>query len=67
MSFGLCNAPATFQMCMLSISVVMVEGFMEVFMDDFSMVGDNFDQCMGHLEKVLYGYVEINLVLNWEN
>lgn len=67
MPFELCNALATLQRCMLSISAVMVEGFMEVFMDDFSMVGDNFDQCMGHLEKVLHGCVETNVVLNWEN
>ncbi|GKB67740.1 reverse transcriptase domain-containing protein, partial [Tanacetum coccineum] len=36
MSFGLCNAPATFQRCMTSIFHDMVEYFMEVFIDDFS-------------------------------
>ncbi|GKD90403.1 reverse transcriptase domain-containing protein [Tanacetum coccineum] len=36
MSFGLCNAPATFQRCMTTIFHDMVEDFMEVFMDDFS-------------------------------
>ena len=35
MSFGLCNAPASFQRCMVSIFSDMVEKIMEVFMDDF--------------------------------
>ncbi|GJW28131.1 reverse transcriptase domain-containing protein [Tanacetum coccineum] len=39
MSFGLCNAPTTFQRCMTVIFHDMVEDFMEVFMDDFSVFG----------------------------
>ncbi|XP_070025713.1 uncharacterized protein [Nicotiana sylvestris] len=39
MLFGLCNAPTTFQRCMLAIFTDMVEDIMEVFMDDFSMEG----------------------------
>nr|GEU83252.1 reverse transcriptase domain-containing protein [Tanacetum cinerariifolium] len=35
MPFGLCNAPGTFQRCMLAIFHDMVEKMMEVFMDDF--------------------------------
>nr|GEX71424.1 reverse transcriptase domain-containing protein [Tanacetum cinerariifolium] len=35
MPFGLCNAPGTFQRCMLAIFHDMVEKTMEVFMDDF--------------------------------
>ena len=53
MSFGLCNAPATFQRCMFSIFSDMVEQFFEVFMDDFSVFGDSFDQCLHHLTLVL--------------
>ncbi|GJY91226.1 reverse transcriptase domain-containing protein [Tanacetum coccineum] len=34
MSFGLCNAPSTFQRCMTAIFHDMVKDFMEVFMDD---------------------------------
>ncbi|XP_070018316.1 uncharacterized protein [Nicotiana sylvestris] len=37
MPFGLCNAPATFQRCMMAIFTDMVHDIMEVFMDDFSM------------------------------
>nr|GEW21297.1 reverse transcriptase domain-containing protein [Tanacetum cinerariifolium] len=37
--FGLCNAPATFQRCMTEIFHDMVERFMEIFMDDFSVFG----------------------------
>nr|GEZ98620.1 reverse transcriptase domain-containing protein [Tanacetum cinerariifolium] len=36
MPFGLCNAPGTFQMCMLAVFHDMVEKTMEVFMDKFS-------------------------------
>nr|XP_033513044.1 uncharacterized protein K02A2.6-like [Nicotiana tomentosiformis] len=36
MPFDLCNAPATFQRCMMAIFTDMVEIFVEVFMDDFS-------------------------------
>ncbi|GKA16198.1 putative reverse transcriptase domain-containing protein [Tanacetum coccineum] len=35
MPFGLCNAPATFQRCMIAIFQDMLETSMEVFMDDF--------------------------------
>ena len=42
MSFGLCNAPATFQKCMMSIFFDMVENTTEVFMIDFSVVGESF-------------------------
>ncbi|KAH9773330.1 hypothetical protein KPL71_013298 [Citrus sinensis] len=66
MPFGLCNAPATFQRCMLSIFSDMVERFLEVFMDDFSVFGDSFDQCLHHLTLVLQRCTEKNLVLNWE-
>ncbi|KAJ8775219.1 hypothetical protein K2173_020223 [Erythroxylum novogranatense] len=43
MPFGLCNAPATFQRCMMAIFSDMVENGLEVFMDDFSVHGDSFD------------------------
>jgi len=66
MPFGLCNAPATFQRCMLAIFSDMVEKSIEVFMDDFSIFGPSFDSCLRNLEMVLQRCVETNLVLNWE-
>ncbi|XP_075076478.1 uncharacterized protein LOC142163123 [Nicotiana tabacum] len=66
MPFGLCNAPTTFQRCMMSIFTDMVEDIMEVFMDDFSVVGNSFDECLINLTCVLKRCIETNLVLNWE-
>jgi hypothetical protein len=66
MPFGLCNAPVTFQRCMMSIFSDMVENFIEVFMDDLSVFGDSFDDCFDHLKLVLAKCVEKGLVLNWE-
>ncbi|RVW61769.1 Transposon Ty3-I Gag-Pol polyprotein [Vitis vinifera] len=66
MSFGLCNAPATFQKCMLSIFSDMVERIMEVFMDDITIYGSAFDECLVNLEVVLNRCIEKDLVLNWE-
>ncbi|GJR64112.1 reverse transcriptase domain-containing protein [Tanacetum coccineum] len=51
MPFGLCNAPGTFQRCMMAIFHDMIEKIMEVFMDDFSGFGDSFDSCLSNLEK----------------
>ena len=64
MPFGLCNAPATFQRCMMSIFSDMLERLIEVFMDDFSVFGSSFDSCLDHLEFVLRRCEECNLVLN---
>jgi hypothetical protein len=66
MPFGLCNAPATFQRYMMSIFSDMEEKFIEVFMDDFSVFGSNFHECLHHLKSVLKRCEEYNLVLNWE-
>ncbi|KAL4368692.1 hypothetical protein GQ457_05G026020 [Hibiscus cannabinus] len=66
MPFGLCNAPATFQHCMTAIFSNLNEDCLEIFMDDFSTFGNNFDNCLSNLEKVLKRFKETNLVLNWE-
>ncbi|KAL4318092.1 hypothetical protein GQ457_18G009300 [Hibiscus cannabinus] len=65
MPFGLCNAPATFQRCMTAIFPNLNEDCLEIFMD-FSTFGENFDNCLSNLEKVLIKCKETNLVLNWE-
>ncbi|CAN6542038.1 unnamed protein product [Malus baccata var. baccata] len=66
MPFGLCNAPATFQRCMMSIFSDYVEKIIEVFMNDFSVFGYSFDGCLHNLSLILKRCVETKLVLNWE-
>ncbi|GJR18546.1 reverse transcriptase domain-containing protein [Tanacetum coccineum] len=66
MPFGLCNAPGTFQRCMLAIFHDMVEKTMEVFMDDFSVFGNSFENCLSRLDKMLKRCEDTNLCLNWE-
>nr|GEX59175.1 reverse transcriptase domain-containing protein [Tanacetum cinerariifolium] len=53
MPFGLCNAPGTFQRCMMAIFHDMIEKTMEVFMDDFLVFRNSFQACL-------------SLCLNWE-
>ena len=66
MPFGLCNAPATFQRCMMAIFSDFCEKICEVFMDHFSVYGSSFDDCLSNLDRVLQRCEETNLVLNWE-
>nr|GEW79618.1 DNA-directed DNA polymerase [Tanacetum cinerariifolium] len=66
MPIGLCNAPGTFQRCMMSIFHDMIEKTMEVSMDDFSVFEDSFSSCLTNLDKMLNRCEETNLVLNWE-
>src|SRR4051812_43188503 len=66
MPFGLCNAPATFQRCMMAIFSDFCEKICEVFMDDFSVYGSSFDDFLSNLDRVLQRCEETNLVLNWE-
>nr|GFD30224.1 reverse transcriptase domain-containing protein [Tanacetum cinerariifolium] len=66
MPFGLCNAPETFQRCMIAVFHDMLETSMEVFMDDFSVFGDSFDSCLTNLEQMLIRCKQAHLVLNWE-
>ncbi|KAG9458839.1 hypothetical protein H6P81_003347 [Aristolochia fimbriata] len=66
MPFGLCNAPTTFQRCMMALFHDMIEKMMEIFMDSFTIYGLTFETCLQHLELVLKRCEEKNLVLNWE-
>nr|GEV73710.1 reverse transcriptase domain-containing protein [Tanacetum cinerariifolium] len=66
MPFGLCNAPGTFQRCMLAIFHDMVEKTMEVFIDDFSVLGNSFENYLSRLDKMLQRCEDTNLSLNWE-
>nr|GEV28083.1 reverse transcriptase domain-containing protein [Tanacetum cinerariifolium] len=53
MPFGLCNAPGTFQRCIMAIFHDMIEKTMEVFMDDFLVFGDSFSSCLFLLDSML--------------
>ncbi|RVW58821.1 putative mitochondrial protein [Vitis vinifera] len=44
----------------------MVERIMEVFMDDITVYGGTFEECLVNLEAVLHRCIEKDLVLNWE-
>ena len=66
MPFGLFNAPGTFQICMMTIFSNNVEKSIKVFMDDFSVIGSTFDDCLHNMTLVLKRCMETNLVLNWE-
>nr|GEX12895.1 reverse transcriptase domain-containing protein [Tanacetum cinerariifolium] len=64
--FGLCNAPGTFQRCMMAIFHDMIKKTMEVFMFGFSIFGNSFQSCLSYLERMLKRCVNTNQCLNWE-
>ena len=66
MPFGLCNALATFQRCMMSMFSNLVEEVMKIFMDDFTVYGSSFEHCLQNLGTVLHMCQDKNLALNWE-
>nr|GEV73979.1 reverse transcriptase domain-containing protein [Tanacetum cinerariifolium] len=66
MPFGLCNAPGTFQRCMMAIFHDTIEQTMEVFMDDFSVFRNSFSTCLTNLKKMLKRCEDTKLALNWE-
>ena len=66
MPFGLCNAPTTFQICMMSMFSHLVEEVMEIFMDDFTVYGSSFEQCLNNLEIVLQRCKDKQIALIWE-
>ena len=51
---------------MMAIFSDMVEKTIEIFMDDFSVMGNSFDNCLEKLRVVLARCEKTNLVLNWE-
>ena len=51
---------------MMSLFSDCLQEINEVFMDDFSVYGCSFYECLLNLEKVLGRFVKVNLVLNCE-
>uniref|UniRef100_A0A3Q7FGV8 Reverse transcriptase domain-containing protein n=1 Tax=Solanum lycopersicum TaxID=4081 RepID=A0A3Q7FGV8_SOLLC len=66
MSFGFCNAPATFQRCMTSIFFDIVEYTIEAFMDDFSVI-ESFHESFLRLSlssnRVVWHLIQLRLQL----
>ncbi|GJV35942.1 reverse transcriptase domain-containing protein [Tanacetum coccineum] len=52
--------------CMLAIFHDMIEESIEVFMDDFFVFGNSFDNCLNNLDKMFQHCKDAHLVLNWE-
>ena len=64
--FVLCNAPATFQRAVIDIFSELVNDSMEIFMDDFTPYGKDFEEALGNLKKVLTHYEQTQLSLSTE-
>ena len=66
MPFGLCKSPVTFQRCMKTIFFEFLGDSLDVSIDDFFVFGNDFDNCLAHLMKILEICVRKRLVLSWE-
>eukprot|EP00253_Pinus_taeda_P035396 PITA_35396 len=64
--FGLCNAPATFQRVVLGIFSDLIHDCVEVYMDDFTVYGDSFEEALENLEKFLIRCKETNISVSHE-
>ena len=64
--FRLCNAPAKYHRCMTVIFSDFLGDSLEVFMDNFSIFGKDFESCLAHLTKILEVCVTKRLVLSRE-
>ena len=51
--FGLCNAPSTFQRAVLGIFAYLIHDCIEVYMDDFIVYDNTFQEVLDNLEKIL--------------
>ena len=51
--FGLCNAPGTFQREVLGILVDLIHDCVEVYMDEFTVYGNKFEEALQNFEMFL--------------
>jgi hypothetical protein len=65
--FGLCNASTTFQRVVLAIFYDLTNDCVQIYMDDFTVHGYDFQEDLISLEKVLIRCRETNLSLSNEN
>ncbi|XP_075074672.1 uncharacterized protein LOC142162243 [Nicotiana tabacum] len=54
------------QRCMSAIFSDMTEKLLEIFMDDFTLFGKGFEDCLHYLTLVLKRCEETNLILKWK-
>ena len=64
--FGLCNAPAMFQRAVIGIFSELVNDSMEIFMDNFTPYGKDFEEALENLKKVLIRCEQTQLSLSTE-
>jgi hypothetical protein len=64
--FRLCNTPATFQRAIIGIFSDLIHYCVEIYMDDFTTYGNEFDEVLSNLEKKLIRCKESNVSLNNE-
>lgn len=64
--FCLCNAPATFQRVVLYIFSNLILDCVEVYMDNFIVYGNSFEESIEKLVKFLFRCKEVNLPLSNE-
>jgi len=64
--FGLCNAPTTFQRAILNIFLDLINEGLEVYMDDFTPYGDDFELPLQTLEKFMQRCIATRLCLSHE-
>ena len=63
-SFGLCNAPATFQRLMNMVMSDFIFRLLLVYLDDLLIYSKTFDQQLGNLEAVFKRLREVGVKLN---
>ncbi|CAG8477697.1 4990_t:CDS:2 [Dentiscutata erythropus] len=66
MSFGLCNAPASFQRLMDKILADYIGKFVVVYLDDINIYSKNFNEHLNHINLVFEKLKESGLKLNFE-
>ncbi|GJZ81627.1 reverse transcriptase domain-containing protein [Tanacetum coccineum] len=64
--YPISDSPWHVQRYMMAIFHDMIEKMMEVFMDDFSVFGNSFQNCLSRLDHMLQRCEDTNLSLNWE-
>jgi hypothetical protein len=64
--FGLCNSPTTFKRAILGIFSDLIHDCVEVYMDEFTVYGNTYQESLDNLNKVLIRCQEMNLSLSHE-